>query len=298
MDQPNGIAANPATNRVYITSRENNRLFVLDGTTQAPIGDVLVGQRPFGVAVNPVTNRIYVAGFDDGQLSVVDGANNAVVESLFLGARLSLVGVNTSTNRVYVTSHGLPGVIVVDGASNTVLREVTGVFVAPFGVAVNETLDRAYVGDRDLQRIFTLDGDGNVLASHTVQLKAGASPYAMAFNHSTSRLYVVLAIGDSVNHVQVYHATFGGLLPMTTIQVGQGGPNGGGGVAVNSANNRIYVTNSASNSVTVVDGANNQVRATIPVGADPFGIAVIPTSGLITVGNRAGNTISLFFDGP
>jgi DNA-binding beta-propeller fold protein YncE len=34
------------------------------------------------------------------------------------------------------------------------------------------------------------------------------------------------------------------------------------------------------------------------VGIDPFGVAANPVTGLITVGNRAGNTLSLFYDGP
>jgi YVTN family beta-propeller protein len=298
MEQPNGVAVNPVTNRIYITSRQNHRLIVLDGNTQALIADIAVGQRPFGVAVNPATHRIYVAGFDDGRLSVIDGASNQVVRDLYLGARLSFVGVNTVTNRVFVTSHGLPGIIVIDGASNTVLRVITIGVAAPFGVAVNEPLNRVYVSDRDRQEILTLDGDGNVLASQTVRPQpAGAVPFALAFNPTTSRLYAALAVGGSVDRLQVYQATLGGLLLLETITVGQGGADGGG-VAVDPAANRIYVTNSASNTVSAIDGWTNQVRWTIPVGIDPFGVAANPVTGLITVGNRAGNTLSLFYDGP
>ncbi len=299
MEGPNGVAVNPVTNRVYITSRQNNRLIVLDGNTQEPVAEIAVGQRPFGVAVNPATNRIYVAGFDDGRLSVIDGATNQVVRDLYLGARLSFVGVNTVTNRVFVTSHGLPGVIAIDGASNTVQNVVTTGLAAPFGVAVNEPLNRVYVSDRDRQEILTLDGGGNLLASQTIRPQpAGAVPYALAFNPNTSRLYVGLAVGGSVNRVQAYQATLGGLLLLDTILVGQGGVDGGGGLAVNPATNRIYMTNSASNTVSAIDGLTNRVRTTIPVGVDPFGVAANSVTGLIYVANRAGSTLSLFYDGP
>ena len=73
------------------------------------------------------------------------------------------------TNRVFVTNHGLPGVIAIDGASNTVQNVVTTGLAAPFGVAVNEPLNRVYVSDRDRQEILTLDGDGNLLASQTIR---------------------------------------------------------------------------------------------------------------------------------
>jgi YVTN family beta-propeller protein len=274
-------------------------LIVLDGNTQALIADIAVGQRPFGVAVNPATHRIYVAGFDDGRLSVIDGASNQVVRDLYLGARLSFVGVNTVTNRVFVTSHGLPGIVVIDGVTSTVLRVITTGVAAPFGVAVNEPLNRVYVSDRDRQEILTLDGDGNLLVGQTIRPQpAGAVPYALAFNPNTSRLYVALALNGLVDRVQIYQATLSGLLLLHTVAVGQGGADGGGGLAVNPATNRVYVTNSASNTVNAIDGLTNQVRSTFLVGVDPFGVAANPVSGLIYVGNRAGSTLSLFYDGP
>ncbi len=240
MERPNALAVNPVTNRVYITSRQNNRLLVLDGNLQAPVVEIGVGLRPFGVAVNPVTNRVYVAGFEDGRLSVIDGASNQVLRELYLGVRLSFVALNTVTNRVYVTSHGLPGVIVIDGATNTVLNVVTAGLLAPFGVAVNEPLNRVYVGDRDRQEIVTLDGDGNLLANQTIRPQpAGAVPYSLAFNPTTGHLYAALAVGGSVNRVQVYRASLGGLQLLDTIAVDQGGPDGGGGLTVNPATNRV-----------------------------------------------------------
>jgi YVTN family beta-propeller protein len=299
MERPNAVAVNPTNNLVYITSRNNNQLIVLDGYTQWPVTAIPVAAEPFGVAVNPDTNRIYVAGFGDGRLSVIDGAANQVVRELALGPRLSYVAVNTTTNRVYATSHGLPGIFVLDGSTDTVLRVITGGVAAPFGLAVNEALNRVYVGDRDRQEILTLDGEGNVLASQTIRPQpAGAVPFAMAANPYSGRLYVMLAVAGRIDRVQVYQATVSGLALLDTVMVGQGGADGGGGVVVNTVTNRVYVTNSASNTVSVIDGLTNQIRATIPVGLDPFGAAVNPVTGVIYTANRAGSTLSLFDDGP
>ena len=56
----------------------------------------------------------------------------------------------------------------------------------------------------------------------------------------------------------------------------------------------VYVANFADNTVSVIDGRTNQVKATIPVGAGPFGLAV---SGALTrnvyVSNANGNTVQL-----
>lgn len=299
MERPSAVAINPLTERVYITSRDTDQLLVLDGATQALLAAIPVGEEPFGVAVNPATNRVYVAGFGDGRLSVIDGAANQVITELALGPRLSYVGVDTATNRIYVTSHGLPGVFVIDGADNSVLAVATAEMAAPFGLAVNEALERVYVGDRDRQLILTLDGAGNLVPGQSIQPQpAGAVPFAMGFNPNTGRLYVMLAVGGVVNRVQIYQATLGGLTLLQTALVGQGGPDGGGGVAINRGNNRVYVTNSASNTVTIIDGITSQVLNTAPVGVDPFGIAANAVDGLVYVANRSSSTLSLFYDAP
>lgn len=299
MERPSAVTINPQTERVYITSRNTNQLLVLDGATQALLAAIPVGDEPFGVAVNPTTNRVYVAGFGDGRLSVIDGATNGVITELPLAPRLSYVAVDAAANRIYVTSHGLPGVFVIDGADNSVLAVATAEMAAPFGLAVSESLNRVYVGDRDRQLILTLDGAGNLVPGQSIQPQpAGAVPFAMAFNPDTNRLYVMLAVGGAVDRVQVYQATLGGLTLLQTVQVGQGGPDGGGGVAINRGNNRVYVTNSASNTVTVIDGVSNQVLNMVPVGVDPFGIAANAVDGLVYVANRAGSTLSLFYDAP
>ena len=212
MERPNALAVNPLTNRIYISSRNTDQVIVLDGYSQTPIAALPAGHQPFGVAVNPTTNRVYAAGFGDGRLTVIDGATNQVAAQLTLGPELTFVGVNSVSNRVYVASHGLPGLYVVDGASDSVLHAANTGPGGPFGLAVNEPLDRVYLGDRDRQAILTLDGDGNLLASQTMPTQpAGAVPFALAFNPTTSRLYVMLAAGASVNRVQVYQATVAGL---------------------------------------------------------------------------------------
>jgi YVTN family beta-propeller protein len=50
----------------------------------------------------------------------------------------------------------------------------------------------------------------------------------------------------------------------------------GFGTSTAQAQTRAYVTNWGSSTVTVIDTATNTVVATIPVGVDPFGVAITP----------------------
>ena len=51
------------------------------------------------------------------------------------------------------------------------------------------------------------------------------------------------------------------------------------GSAKNLAQN-AYITNGGSNTVSVIDTMTNKVIATIPVGSQPFGLAVTPSTSI------------------
>src|SRR5271157_1946700 len=54
-----------------------------------------------------------------------------------------------------------------------------------------------------------------------------------------------------------------------------------------------YITNSGSNNVSVIDTATNTVTATVSVGYNPIGVAVIPDGTKIYVINYGSNNISI-----
>lgn len=299
LDAPNGLAVNPDLARVYVASRNSDSLFVLDGEDQSVLAELPVGNLPFGVAANPLTGRVYVVNFGDTTLSVIDGLTNQLVTNVSLAPELTFVAVNAQTNRIYAVSHAANMLYVLDGATNTLLNSAsTGINAGAFGLTVSESLNRVYVSNRDSQKIVTFDGDGNVLASQGITPQPpGAVPYALGFNDHNNKLYVTLASGATdVNTLQVYQAGSNGLTLLTTASLPSGGMAGGGGVAVNRATNRVFVTNSAANNVSIVDGDSNALVGLQAVGQFPYGIAVNPNDGAVYVGNGLSDNLSLFYD--
>ena len=57
---PHGVAANPATNTIYV-SNFGGTVSVISGRTNTVTATIPVGALPVGVAANPHTNTIYVA---------------------------------------------------------------------------------------------------------------------------------------------------------------------------------------------------------------------------------------------
>ncbi len=123
--EPNAIAVNPITNKIYVPSRctgdpscQRERMgtvSVIDGGTLAYTSTV-AQFGPYSVGVDSVTNKIYVANqcgrepdcinLSPAKVTVVDGVSLAVVN---LDIGVSNIGpnslaINSATNRIYVTN--------------------------------------------------------------------------------------------------------------------------------------------------------------------------------------------------
>ena len=68
---PEGVAANPKTNTVYVANADSNTVSVISGRTNTVIATVRVGIGPEGVAANPRTNTSYVANIGSDTVSVI-----------------------------------------------------------------------------------------------------------------------------------------------------------------------------------------------------------------------------------
>ena len=297
---PNDVAVNPQTHRVYVSSRDDNRLIMIDGLALTVLNGVSVGEQPWGVAVNSVTNKVYVASFANDRLYVLDASTLAILRVIPVGPKPTFVRINENTNRVFVVTYGNNNVVVLDGASDTILdSKPTGGFGA-WGLAVNRTINRLYVSNRDSGSVTTLDGTigFQVIGSQTISPcgGAGSSPYGLGYNPVNAKLYVACSPSGSVNSAAIYQSSSGGLTRLAFLSIGDGGENGGGGVAVNTATGNVFFTNSEANTVSVISGATDRVIETMPVGYDPFGDGVDPSTGRVFVANRDSGDMSVFKD--
>ncbi len=296
---PKDVAVDPLTGRIYVTSRDNNRLFMLDGLTMTVLGEAPTLSEPWGIAVNPYTRKVYVANYASGWVRVFDADTLAVRGDIQVGAQPTFVKINLTTNRVFVPVYGNNGLVIIDGATDQKIG-IRGVGAGPWGLAISEPLNRIYVGNRDDGRIMSLDGnnDFRVIEEHTFKAcqDDGAAPYAMGYDATREQLYVVCSIYGNINRLVTYKATAGGIGGIAPTGLAGSDENGGGGVAVNPTTGHVFVTNGTTSVVNVISGDSYNVIATVPVGLNPFGVAVNPTNGRVYVVNRDANSISTFLD--
>lgn len=294
--RPNGLAIDRRAGRIYVSSRDNARVFVLDRDTRAVVASIGVPELPFGLAANALTHRVYVPCFDAGRLAVIDGSTNTVVAILDVGLEPTYAAVNESTNRAYVVSHAGNRLIGVLGSDNSIWRVVPTDGTGAFGVAVDPTDNRVYVSHRDTGNVTVFDGTTLDQVPNST-LGTRGIPYVMAVDASHRRLYVyVRGRHSDPSRVQIYNLSTTPARLVAEVEIPYGGPDGGGGIAVDPALQHVYVTNSLNNSLSILDGRRGLPIATLPVGTDPFALALDLRTDELWVGNRAGNDLLVLTD--
>ncbi len=271
--QPNAVAVNPVTNKIYVANYESGNVTVIDGRTNET-STVAAGTNPDAVAVNPVTNKIYVANYGSGNVTVIDGETNQT-STVEAGTHPYAVAVNPVTDKIYVANQDSDNVTVIDGGTNQ--ASTVASVGRPTAVAVNPVTNKIYVAN--LGNTVTVI-DGATQATNTVA--AGTFPFAIAVNPVTNKIYVANRGGDSVTVID-------GSTNATSTVAAEASPIA---VAVNPVTNKVYVSNSEGNNVTVIDGATN-AASTVAARERPWAIAVNPVTNKIYVANSSGSNVTI-----
>jgi YVTN family beta-propeller protein len=271
---PTGVAANPATNKVYVGAGQN--LVVIDGKTQQ-VTTRIAGTGIGFVGVNLLANRIYASSCSQSACSVVvvDGQTDKVIADVPVFGQNSIgvqgLAVDSVTDRIYVSAADNQQLIVIDGKTNTVIAQVL-VPSQPGGISVNPKTNRIYVAGTGFPGlIMVLDGATNTLIANIPE-DFGVSNTAV--NFLLNRAYVT----DSDTVIVVNGATN---QEMTRVAAGPFSTF----IDVNQLNSKVYVVNAGNGSVSIIDGKTNQVVQTLPIPGAGFldGIAVNLANGFTYV---------------
>jgi YVTN family beta-propeller protein len=301
---PYGVAVNPATGNVYLTSPifPEVLVFSASGALITTITDPSFDE-PTGVAVNPATNMIYVAngGCTCGNtVSVISGATNTVVAVVPVGGGPFAVAVNSVTNRIYVTNCDDGTISVINGATNTVIGPAipdgNPPGSSPQGIAVNPVTNKIYVTDQAFGTLLTIDGNTNTPGTPQV---IGFSPTGVAVDAIRNIIYVA---DPGASQAYAVNGSNGSETTLTDPSFA-----GTYWVALNLNTNLIYFTNASSNTVTVLQGPAGPVATSptesctpmvVPPGVSTTCTVVltspIPAAGTIskTITAPAGATIT------
>ncbi|WP_084361611.1 cell wall-binding repeat-containing protein [Herbiconiux solani] len=179
------VVVDPATDRAYVTTRDEGRVdaFDISGgamTSLATITDDI--DRPVAAALNGRTHVLVVVDAAASQMVRLVDVNpasatvNRVLRSIPTGGMGAVdVGVDASTNTAYVVNQGSDNTTVVDLATGATRLVATG--WSPVSVSVDEVGHRAFVTSTRRQEVTVVRADGS---SVVFPLDAGAGASAIS----------------------------------------------------------------------------------------------------------------------
>ena len=258
---PHGVAVDPVTGQICVTSPDRNLVNVYD-----PNGGLLksIGTRrlPVAVALDPVARKAYVADAESDSLTVVDADLLSVSDTWLLGNTPWGLAYDSSQKRIYAANYLTDTVSVLDGATGAVIGNwYSG--ANPAYLALDEGRQRLYVANLTDKTLSIMDtGSGGIVAT----LPLGGTPSAVAVSPALHRAYVTLKDSGALTVVDG-----GSLAIAANIKVG----NGPSGVAVDDTAHLVYVANQQGGSVSVIDMDTNALATTFsPQQGNVWGVSV------------------------
>lgn len=272
---PLRVAANPVTNRIYVTNRSGNSVSVIDGATNVKLGDIPLGAgtAPRGIAVDAVNNKIYVANSGNGTYAVIDGttalpSGPSATITIGAGSTPEGIAVNPNKQKLYVTALNSSSLLGIRNTADNSVVALPFVGMGAGAVAVNTANDKVYVANSSAHTVTVIDGTSNLVVGDAITVPG--DPSDVAVNPATNRVYVA---SDNTTDMKV--------IDSSNDQIVGSISTASNGVAVNPNANRIYVTRSGDDSVAVIDGRTNTLVGN-PIllngGESPAGVAVNPVA--------------------
>ena len=186
---------NPVTNKIYVACQGfagNDKLFVIDGSTNALTGPFDLGGVAMAVTVNSTTNRIYAIA--DERTRVFNGENMSVVADL---EGLHVRGVDPEQNRIYAWTvrRGQGGdLLVLDGNTHATLatfayKELDG------RVGVDPKITRLYVPLYGRNQVVAID---TTTMTEIGRIRVSKNPSLVAVDQATGGIHVQLDNGSQM----------------------------------------------------------------------------------------------------
>jgi YVTN family beta-propeller protein len=268
--QPETLAYDPTDARILVCdtnqySEASSNISEISTSSGLIVGSVGIQRLPLGSVYDPVTNAVYV--YDGGNGHVYElGADDNVERSAFVGYTNydNPDGVGISGQVAYDSANASifvdwytpdapygQGVAEFSAASLTFLRNWTGGFSAPSGIAYDSQDHAVYVANY-------LGFNATVISTVNYRehwVGTGEAPIGVTYDPKGDGIYVSNSEGDNVTVID-------GATAASTASVSTGADSTPWGDLYDPANGYIYVADYLGGALTVINGATNTTAST------------------------------------
>ena len=287
--------------QAFVACAGSDVVMVLDREQDAVAAVIGVGRGPVGVAADPARNRVYVANAGSGNISVIDAAAGRVVATLpNAGCSPTDLALSADGKWLLAVNPDADNVSVFDTSVLSLVRQIT-VEREPAGITADPGRGLFYVASAAANTVAVLDP---TRAEPVRTLRVGLRPTGLAVLDSV--LYVANTGSDNISVVEPPSFAVATTIPAPGAPTwvapcpadrlcvaGAGadqvslvyaptrmvlktlpGGRGPGRMAADLERRKLFVANEDSAEVAVLDLVSGRVRAVLPVGRQPRGVAV------------------------
>jgi YVTN family beta-propeller protein len=291
LDETKALAVHRGKDRIYIVSRNGDRLLAVDAKSNEVLAIGETGAQPWGLVVNENSGRVYVGNYGSDDVWVYDDDTLALLAKIPVGTNPALMAALPAMDTVFVLIRSTSRVAIIQGL--TVVQDISSGGSGPFGIAADPLTGNVYIGHRDSRSLSLLRYQNGAWSAQVgPQFVDSRQLFGLAFNALNRKLYSLYADAAGNWKLDIWEPkeeSLWGLRATRSIPSG-GDPNsaavGGVGIAVNQTTGNLFIANTGANSLTVVDGDSDAAIATVALGNEPFAIAVDDSRNKVYTGLR------------
>ena len=262
---PVGVAADNVTGNVYVTDSHFDRVWEINGATDAVTSIAHVGANgssPSGLVYDYANSDIYVANFSTdggGNVKILSAATGALVTTIALPGGPVGLAYDSLNGDVWVTDQYTNSVSELSGAATPTLVETLRVGDLPIALSfdpVNQTLYVANAGSANVSVVNT--------TTNTVMgaVPAGAYPIGVTYDSVSHDVYVTNWHSNNTTVISGLKSV--GSVPVDAFPLG---------VAYDLVHSVVGVVSEKERTVDFISTTTNTVIGNVSVGSMPVGIA-------------------------
>jgi YVTN family beta-propeller protein len=297
------FADDTARSKYYVTNRLCNVVTIIDAASRLQmryidVGDNVSAKYPYCIKVAPDKKNWYISFF--AQTNIVqqyNATNDKYAGDINLGAGTwTSFAISSDSKHGWFVDNSMHGqVAYVDLENRSVLATYTfgGNFKYPTGIALDEHLNKLYVGVLNGNFLYRIDitdplnpliHEMPIDGTGIVNYQTSIDPVELIADEQSNRCYIACIATGEIRVLDMQQDSVIAKIPLGSVPAFMG---------FSAATQKLFVScpddvNSFAGNrgaVAVIDAGNNTVIKRINTGYQPYGIAVDDVRGVVTVVN-------------
>jgi len=173
---PTGLAIDDQKGVLYVVTKQDNSLYILDLKTKAIQSKTKLGTEAYTCLLSPDLTKLYISLWGGDKIGVFDTHENKMVDSISVGDNPNDLCISKNGRYLFVANANDNTVSVIDAQKNKVLETLNS---AVFPTPLSGTTSNSVALSKDEKTLYIANADNNCLA--VFDIKKPGSSHSLGF---------------------------------------------------------------------------------------------------------------------